>query len=63
MTGLRYSPLLVTELCGEMQGKFIVGCARLINLLMHLCSYTLRVSHTKKQYCMSHNRSKLSEMA
>ena len=32
MTGLRYSPLHVTELCGEMQGKFIVGRARLINL-------------------------------
>ena len=30
MTGLRYSPLHVTELCGEMQGKFIVGRARLI---------------------------------
>ena len=25
MTGLRYSPLQVTELCGEMQGKFIEG--------------------------------------
>ena len=32
MTGLRYSPLHVTELCGEMQGNFIVGCARLITL-------------------------------
>ena len=32
MTGLRYSPLHVTELCGEMQGNFKVGCARLINL-------------------------------
>ena len=31
MTGLRYSPLHVTELCGEMQGKFKVGCARLRN--------------------------------
>ena len=30
MTGLRYSPLHVTELCGEMQGNFKVGCARLI---------------------------------
>ena len=30
MTGLRYSPLHVTELCGEMQGKFKVGRARLI---------------------------------
>ena len=29
MTGLRYSPLHVTELCGEMQGNFKVGCARL----------------------------------
>ena len=32
MTGLRYSPLHVTEFCGEMQGKFKVGLARLINL-------------------------------
>ena len=30
MTGLRYSPLHVTEFCGEMQGKFKVGSARLI---------------------------------
>ena len=30
MTGLWYSPLHVTELCGEMQGNFKVGCARLI---------------------------------
>ena len=30
MTGLRYSPLHVTELCGEMQGNFKVGYARLI---------------------------------
>ena len=30
MTGLQYSPLHVIELCGEMQGKFIVGRARLI---------------------------------
>ena len=29
MTGLRYSPLHVTELCEEMQGNFKVGCARL----------------------------------
>ena len=29
MTGLRYSPLHVTELRGEMQGNFKVGCARL----------------------------------
>ena len=32
MTGLRYSPLHVTEFCGEMQGKFKVGLARLITL-------------------------------
>ena len=32
MTGLRYSPLHVTEFCGEMQGKFKVGCARLIEV-------------------------------
>ena len=30
MTGLPYCSLHVTELCGEMQGKFIVGRARLI---------------------------------
>ena len=29
MTGLRYSPLHVIELCGE-KGKFIVGRAQLI---------------------------------
>ena len=29
MMGLRYSPLHVTEFCGEMQGKFKVGLARL----------------------------------
>ena len=34
MTGLRYSPLHATELCGEMQGKFIVGRARLITILL-----------------------------
>ena len=33
MTGLRYSPLHVTEFCGEMQGKFKVGLARLIREL------------------------------
>ena len=32
MKGLRYSPLHVTELCGEMQGKFKVGRARLKNI-------------------------------
>ena len=37
MTGLRYSPLHVTELCGEMQGNFKVGCARLIS-----CSITFK---------------------
>ena len=31
MTGLRYSPLHVTEFCGEMQGKFKVGLARLMS--------------------------------
>ena len=30
MKGLRYSPLHVTEFCGEMEGKFKVGLARLI---------------------------------
>ena len=29
--GLRYSPLHVTEFCGEMQSKFKVGLARLMN--------------------------------
>ena len=33
MTGLRYSPLHVTEFCGEMQGKFKVGLARLTSSL------------------------------
>ena len=31
MMGLQYSPLHVTEFCGEMQDKFKVGLARLIN--------------------------------
>ena len=30
MRGLRYSPMRVTEFCGEMQGKFKVGLVRLI---------------------------------
>ena len=34
MTGLRYSPLHLTEFCGEMQGKFKVGLARLISIIM-----------------------------
>ena len=33
MKGLRYSPLHVTEFCGEMQGKFKVGLARLTSSL------------------------------
>ena len=33
MTDLRYSPLHVTEFCGEMQGKFKVGPAQLITLV------------------------------
>ena len=33
MKGLRYSPLHVTEFCGETQGKFKVGLAQLINVL------------------------------
>ena len=37
MTGLRYSPLHVTELCEEMQGNFKVGCARLINMAVLNC--------------------------
>ena len=35
MTGRRYSPLHVTEFCGEMQDKFKVGLARLIIKLQH----------------------------
>ena len=34
MKGLRYSPLHMTELCGEMQGKFKVGRARLITIFL-----------------------------
>ena len=34
MTGLRYSPLHVTEFCGEMQGEFKVGFARLIIIII-----------------------------
>ena len=38
MTGLRYFPLHVTEFCGEMQGKFKVGLARLITICnLHWC--------------------------
>ena len=33
MTGMRYSPLHVTEFCGEMQGKFKVSLARLVRFL------------------------------
>ena len=33
MKGLRYSPLHMTEFCGEMQGKFKVGLARLTSRL------------------------------
>ena len=40
MTGLRYSPLHVTELCEEMQGNFKVGCARLI-IIISLVQYHL----------------------
>ena len=36
MTGWQYSPLHVTELCREMQGKFIVGSARLIKFFFFL---------------------------
>ena len=35
MKRLRYSPLHVTEFCGEMQGKFKVGLARLIKRKLH----------------------------
>ena len=37
MTGLRYSPLHVTEFCGEMQGKFKVCLTRLIILKSLYC--------------------------
>ena len=46
MTSLRYSPLHVTELCGEMQGKFIVGCARLIKEVLYI-----RKDGTSNQGC------------
>ena len=35
MTGLWHSPLHVTEFCGEMQGKFKVGLARLTSFHLH----------------------------
>ena len=41
MTGLRYSPLHVTEFCGEMQGKLKVGLARLIKETEDLWSNAL----------------------
>ena len=44
--GLRYSPLHVTEFCGEMQGKFKVGLARLIN---HKKSYMCHI-----KFCICH---------
>ena len=43
MTGLRYSPLHVTELCGEMQGKFKVDRARLIKHRARRYGISLRV--------------------
>ena len=49
MTGLRYSPLHMTEFCGEMQGKFKVGLVRLINKLKIIAGadYVWEKSHTK----------------
>ena len=38
MTGLWYSPLHVTVVCGEMQGKFKVGLARLKRYLTQFLS-------------------------
>ena len=43
--GLRYSPLHVTELCGEMQGKFKVGRARLIR--NHCCAGNVEIAYGK----------------
>ena len=54
MTGLRYSPLHVTEFCGEMQGKFKVGCARLINLhLIHISQNAIVEDFNCYQYHLS----------
>ena len=47
MKGLRYSPLHVTEFCGEMQGKFKVGLARLTSSLYEKnnAAYFFQISH------------------
>ena len=42
MKGLRYSLLHVTEFCGEMQGKFKVGLARLIKRKAKSCKGCIR---------------------
>ena len=44
MTGLRYSLLQVTELCGEMQGKFIEGLEGGI-LIPHPRPFFTRIPH------------------
>ena len=52
MTGLRYSPLHVTEFCGEMQGKFKVGLARTKKLLFEKKSI---ICFKSKQYTQDRN--------
>ena len=55
MTGLRYSPLHVTEFCGEMQGKFKVSLARLIKCLFNLFNidslFTVMLYFFKQERC------------
>ena len=45
MKGLRYSPLHVTEFCGEMQGKFKVGLARLKREDKTMTTDTITISY------------------
>ena len=56
MTGLRSFPLHVTEFCGEMQGKFKVGLARLISCdkTTHVAKKTLITDLT---FCMPQHTS------
>ena len=66
MTGLRYSPLHVTEFCGEMQGKFKVGLARLKKpfdaiycqkneaiSLVAMCSNRILIGPRKSRHCQT----------
>ena len=57
MTGLRYSPLHVTEFCGEMQGKFKVGSARLIrNISRNIGAVILKLGTSD----VHHKRNKIT---